>query len=182
MRDRYEARRPANSGDEVIARGYRVIRSSAYRRRGCALVFSHAEGLDLGAAAAFQQDLDLLLGGFQRGLAMTGQLDAALESLQGLIERQVTALQPFDQAFELGQRFFEIGGFVIAHQATAPAERTVTYGGRHVTHRPQGGSNQRCRIASDTIQTAAKRRRSPAVPVDVSQAQVYSRSSMLDPV
>jgi hypothetical protein len=82
------------------------------------------------------------------------QLDAPLESLQGLVQGQVTALQSFDQTFELGQRFFEIGGFVIAHQATAPAERTVTYGGVTLHTGLKGGQIKRCQIAAGHVQMA----------------------------
>ena len=62
------------------------------------------------APAALEQDLDLLLGRLQRGLAVARQRDAALEGLQRLIERQIAALEPLDERFELGERLLEIGG------------------------------------------------------------------------
>ena len=47
---------------------------------------------------------------------MARERDAALESLQGLIERQVAALEALDQGLELGQGLLEIGRFVVADQ------------------------------------------------------------------
>src|ERR1700753_1381210 len=69
-------------------------------------VIRHVEGLGLHSSltTALEQDLHFLLGGFQGALAVASQLDPALESLERLLEREVTALQSFHQAFELTER------------------------------------------------------------------------------
>ena len=72
------------------------------------------ERLRLRLAAAFEQDLDLLLRALERGLALPRERDAALEQLQRLIERQVAPLEAPDQGFELGQGLLEIGDFAVA--------------------------------------------------------------------
>src|SRR6185437_7753087 len=79
--------------------------------------FPDAEGLGLRLAIALQQDLHPLLRGLERALAVSRQLDTPLEGLQGLIERQVTALQARDQGLELGERPLEIGEwFALGHE------------------------------------------------------------------
>ena len=40
---------------------------------------------------------------------MTGELDAALESLERFIERQFPAFEALHESLELGKRLFEVG-------------------------------------------------------------------------
>src|SRR5690606_25035458 len=77
------------------------------RRRRFGL--SVLEGLDGGLPFAAEQDLDLLLCRFQSALALAGELHAALEGLERLIERQIAAFQTLDELLELGKGLLEIG-------------------------------------------------------------------------
>src|SRR5690348_2450876 len=85
-------------------------------RRGRRLVLRLLERRDLRLAAALQEDLDFLLRGLERGLAVAGERDAALEGLQCLIERQIAALETLDQGLELRERFLKVGGSAVARQ------------------------------------------------------------------
>src|SRR3981081_4041898 len=84
MRARYDSMR---ADSDVIAG------ESLGSGRGAAVI-GYAEGLghlglDTGLTAAFQEDLDFLLGRFQGSLAVTRQFHAALESFESLFERQI---------------------------------------------------------------------------------------------
>src|SRR5581483_7426112 len=159
IRDRYAARRPVNSGDPFIARGRGGTRSSVHRG---GLVLG-PEGLDLGAVAPFQQDLDLLLRGLQRALAMARQLHAPLEGLERVLERQIAALQALHQAFELSQGLFEIGGFALNHLRSRARKRSD---GKGVTLHSVANEGQiNCKQFA----------------VDVPEAQAYSRSPIVRP-
>ena len=48
---------------------------------------------------------------------MARELDAALEGLQRLIERQLAALEALHQLLELGERLLEVGVFGVAGHA-----------------------------------------------------------------
>jgi len=62
--------------------------------------------------SALEQNLDLLLRGLQRGLAVPRERDAALEQFQGFLERKVAALEALDEGLKLGQGLLEIRRFV----------------------------------------------------------------------
>lgn len=50
---------------------------------------------------------------------MARECDAALERLQRFIQRQIAALEPFDELFEFGERLFEIRRLRLAVQRRA---------------------------------------------------------------
>jgi hypothetical protein len=50
-----------------------------------------------------------LLGGSQRCLALAGERNAALESLERFFERHITLFEPGDEGFEFEERLFEVG-------------------------------------------------------------------------
>ena len=59
------------------------------------------------------------LRGLEGDLALAGQCDTTLEGLEGLLERQLAALQSLDQGLEFSQGSFEIGGaFAAGHALT----------------------------------------------------------------
>src|ERR1700722_3219817 len=84
------------------------------------LILGDGKGLDVGAAAARQQDLDFLLRAFKSRLAVTREFDPALESLERLIKRQITALQACDQGLKLSKRFFKVRWFNSRSQPISP--------------------------------------------------------------
>ena len=67
-------------------------------------------------ATTLEENLDLLLGRLQGALAVAGEGDAALEEFQGLIQRQVPALESLGEGFQLGQSLFEVRDFAVAGQ------------------------------------------------------------------
>src|SRR5688572_6308401 len=69
------------------------------------------EGLDRFLAIARQQHFHFLLRCAQRGLTLTRERNAALESLERLLERHITLFEFRNQRFEFGQRLFEVGEF-----------------------------------------------------------------------
>src|SRR5262245_28627666 len=62
----------------------------------------------------FEQDFDFLLGRFKRGLAGTRERHAPLEVLERFLEREVAALETFDERFKLCHALFEVGKLLFA--------------------------------------------------------------------
>ena len=76
------------------------------------------EGLRLHRSIAlFHEDLDLALGGVEFLFAGRRETHALFEQLEGLFEGKVAALELIDDGFELLQRFFKGGQFVLPRSA-----------------------------------------------------------------
>ena len=75
------------------------------------------EGPELAVGGLFQQDLDFLLRLLQGTLTGPGELDAALEQLQGFLQRQISLFHGLHERFQLGHGAVEIGwcGLVVGH-------------------------------------------------------------------
>ena len=74
---------------------------------------------------------------------MARECHAALEDFQGLIERQIAALEALDQALELGERLFEVRRFAVARQVSLVRERQGEVAGRATLHSaPRQGQRQ----------------------------------------
>ena len=71
----------------------------------------------------FEQDVHPGLRGLEGDFALAGQCDTALESLEGVLERQLAALQTLDQGLEFSQGSFEIGGAFAAGHALLIQQR-----------------------------------------------------------
>jgi hypothetical protein len=107
----------ASSARSTRARyaGSRSAKGTAAGRRGTAAVA--AEVFEGRVAVLLHQLLHAQFRLLELLLAGTRQLDAALELLHGLFERQLAGFHAFDQGFELGQGFLELAdpAFLFAH-------------------------------------------------------------------
>jgi len=78
-------------------------------------VFLDVERFEIFAAGGLHEDLDLLFGILERGLAGARELDAVLELLHGFFQRQFAGFEFFDQQFEVSDGFFQVNGFLCVH-------------------------------------------------------------------